>query len=479
MNPTFMIAIPLLTAFLLLVLPKKRWLTTLLITLVALFTSVYSISMLFNIEKSMSFGMGGWPPPFGINLVVDNLSALFVMVTQLSFLLTVFALFGWYHAERYSGALMMTFLAAVNGMILTGDLFNLFVFMEIASVSLFALLNLRESSGSLKATFNYMVLNALASSVYLIGIALVYRATGTLNMADLSQKWGVIPEASATAVFLMLLTPLLLKAEIFPLNLWAPRIYGRSSAGITTLLAGMIAPAGFYSMIRLISLLSASGTTQDTLLILAVLTMVIGEVVALTRKSLREMLGFSSVAGMGVLLMAALSNAMEGALFHLFNLALAKVVMFLSVELLTAGGRDDLESLKGTYRRNPAMAFVFASGAFSVAGLPLFAGFRSKLIILSGMMRAEHYIITAVFIFASIVEFFYYTRAVQHIFSPNEEVAGGRQCSHPLATLILLAAAIFIIFTGIYPEPVIALAEKAQMALTDVGTYVASVLGGM
>jgi len=479
MSPALLISIPLLGAFLLFVMPEKRGLITAVLTPVALFTLTLSILTIIRLGEPSSFNMGGWPPPFGINLVMDSLSSFFVLTIQLGFFLAIFGLVGWYRPSRYTGALLLTTLAAVNGMVLTGDLFNLFVFMEIASVSLFALLNVRETSGSLRVTFNYMVLSVLASSVYLIGIAMVYSATGTLNMANLSQNFFSLQKPGAM-VMIMLLTPLLLKSEIFPLNLWAPHVYSRASAGITTIMAGMVAPAGFYVAIRILSLLSISTMVSNTLMILGVLTMLIGELVALTRKRLREILGFSSVAGMGTLLMAVLANASTGAIFHLLNLVLAKVVMFLSVEFLTSGGRDDLDSLKGVYRKNPVVAFTFAVGALSAAGLPFLAGFRSKLLILKDMVGSDHYLLTAFFIFASVVEFFYYTRIVQQVFSTNVgDEDAGRQCSHPIATVTLLAFVLLIIFLGIYPDPIVIAAERARGVLMDTGRYIAAVMGGI
>ncbi len=464
-DPTLMIGIPLFMAFLIpsvaLIWKKAaRYLAGGTI----FFNLISSILLLRAALQSPVISiLGGWQPPYGIVFIAGPLGAF------LALLISTVSMLTWLYlpphikdgneTKFYMLYLLLT--AGATGMVLTGDLFNLFVFTEITSIASFSLLAYskgKDEKEAVEATIKYMIIGSLSSAFFIIGIALLYAATGTLNMADLAQK---IPGANQNVVMLsmiMIITGLGIEAEMFPLNGWTPDAYTGAPHPVSVIFAGIVVKAGFYAMIRVIMTIYASTQALNIMLIFGLLTLIIGESSALRQTDLKRMLAYSSIGQMGLLLVAfSLHNqtAVVGGLYALLNHAIAKGLLFMAAGtfIFTLGSRD-IKSLNGMGKRMPVTSTLFTIGAFSIMGLPFFGGFVSKIVIIAGSVEAgqEGIIVAAIILAASVIELVYFLRVIHRIWMRKPEEPGRLKEPPFTQTLPMMIMAALVFVMGIYPQ---------------------------
>ncbi len=464
-DPTLMIGIPLFIAFLIPTVAfgwKKapRYLSGITI----LFNLIVSFMLLPQALNSpvVSY-LGGWKPPYGIALYVGPLGAF------LAALISSVSMLTWFYLPRYIKEgnetkfymLYLLLTAGATGMVLTGDLFNMFVFTEITSIASFSLLAYskgKDEKEAVEATIKYMVIGSLSSAFFLIGIALLYGATGTLNMADMASR---IPDADHRTVVLsmmLIITGLGIEAEMFPLNGWTPDAYTGATHPVSVVFAGVVVKAGFYALMRVIFTIYGSRDALGILLIFGILTLFVGESAALRQKDLKRMLAYSSIGQMGLILVAfSIGNqtSLIGGLYALLNHAVAKSLLFMGAgAFIFALGTRNIESLDGIGKRMPGTSLLFTMGAFSIMGLPFFGGFISKITIIAGSAEAgDNGAIVAVLILAaSIIELVYFLRIIHRIWL-REPKKGLDVSDPPLSTLAPMAVlAVTVIIMGIYPQ---------------------------
>ena len=395
------IAIPLGSAFLISLIKNKRFanLWTNLATLSLLFLSIYSL-FLVRLNGVMVYKMGGWIPPIGISLVLDALSILLLITVNL---IALFAtIYSLSYMERYTSkrkfyVLFLLMVGGMNGVIITGDMFNLFVFLEIASVASYALVAFGVESEELEASFKYMVLSCVASSFVLLGIAFLYSYTSSLNMADIShilQSKGnsqIIPFVSV--LFLMGFG---LKAAIVPFHAWLPDAHPSAPAPISAMLSGVLIKAlGIYAILRIFfSVLGISQSFLTVLMVLGTLSMVVGVFLAIGQWDFKRLLAYHSISQIGyVILGISLGTPLGilGGLFHLFNHSVFKSLLFLnSGAVVYAAGTRDLRKMGGLREKMPVTSSTCMIASMSIAGIPPFNGFWSKLIIIIACIQAGH-----------------------------------------------------------------------------------------
>lgn len=342
------------------------------------------------------YPLGGWSAPFGIVLVVDRLSAMMLALTwTIAVPVLWYATGGWDSHGRYFHALFHFQLMGLSGAFVTGDLFNLFVFFEVLLIASYVLLVHGHGRERFKAGLHYVVLNLVASALFLIGLAIIYGVTGTLNMADLAIRVAQLAPQEASllkAGALLLLVVFGLKAAIVPLYLWLPGTYAAASAPVAALFA-IMTKVGVYSIIRVHAVIlgesagHAALAAEPWLLPVALTTTVLGVLGALASHSLSRLVSYLTVASVGTILAGVglfTPAALSAALYYMVHSTLVIAALFLLVELVASQRGDIGDRLQpSTPVAQPIMlGLMTLLGAASAAGLPPLPGFLGKLMVL-------------------------------------------------------------------------------------------------
>jgi len=482
------IAVPLGAAFLMLILAKLwRGFAGLIAFLVSCCLVIFSIS---NIGKEAGiYRMGNWPPPWGIVLVSDGLSTLLLLtISIIGFLAIVFSL---QYMDRYTAkpkyyALFMLLVAGMNGVVLTGDFFNLFVFLEIASIASYALVAFGCEHEELEASFKYLILSGVASTFILLGIAILYSLTGTLNMADVARSIGAMTSNSAvlfaTSLFIMGFG---LKAALVPFHPWLPDAHPAAPAPISAMLSGVLIKAlGVYALTRLIfNIFGLSPLISSVLMVLGGLSMVVGGLLAIGQDDLKRMLAYSSISQIGYVIVGlALGTPLGvlGGLFHLINHATFKSLLFLSsgaIEYSTDTRK--LSMMGGLGQRMPVTTTSATVGFLSISGIPPLNGFWSKLIIVIALVQAGHYIFASVAVLVSFLTILYFMRVQRNLFFGDLPAKLAKITEVPsLMRISLVVLAIMCLAMGLlYPLLSGSILAPARDALLEGTVYVQRVLG--
>lgn len=381
--------------------------------------SLYCLKLL-ALQGTIVYKLGGWPPPFGITLVLDGLSNfMLVIVNGVAFLSLIYASS---YMQRYTdrwkfNALFMLMLTGLNGVILSGDLFNMYIFLELASISGYALVAFGVEPEDLEASFKYAIMGAIASVFILLGIALLYSYTSTLNMADISLVLAGNPRTLLIQfVSVLFLTGFGLKAALVPFHAWLPDAHSCAPTPVSAMLSGVfIKTLGIYALARVF--FNVLGVTRDILFVFMVLgsvSMVIGAFLAVAQNDLKRMFAYSSISQVGYIIFAlgiGTPLALLGGLFHLFNHAVLKSMLFLnagSIEYAT--GTRSLNKLGGLNTRLPVTSLTSFWGALSISGIPPLAGFWSKLIIIIAAVQAGYFGFALIAVLVSILTLVYYLK---------------------------------------------------------------------
>ena len=462
---SLLIAVPLLLAFVSVIWKKS---SKALFFVSALINVILLLSMWFP-GKVEVHAMGNWKPPFGINLVLDDASFYAALVANVFFLLVSILP---EIVDRYGTALMIL-LAAVNGFILTGDLFNSFVFLEIIAA---AAVIIASKDGNFYNAFKYLILGGIAGSMYLVATILAYAATGSLNMAHVSMSIG---GAAAVAVTTLYAIGLGVEAKLFPLSGWVSGVYGGNNLA-PVILGTSVSFAALYMVGRLFETVF-HGNGQSVLYTLALITIIAGEVAALRQRDLLKTFAYSSVAQAGVVV-ATISMPKGGkealglAYFHLTNDVVAKFAIFLVAGYLVYRYTD----LNGVFKKHKVLGTAFTMASFSLIGFPLFAGFQSKLRIIMEAFSKGDYLFPAILLLATGIEVGYVVRWNVRLWF--EEEKGERAESSAMVATLSMIMAVVLVIVFIKPDIFLAGAMKMGEALSSSASYIQGVLsvkGGM
>jgi len=402
-----------------------------------------------------AYFVGDWPAPFGIVLVLDRLSALMLLLASLiGSAALLYSIVGWDSRGRHFHALFHFQLLGINGSFLTGDLFNLFVFFEVMLIASYGLMLHGGGSWRLKAGFQYVAINLIASTIFLFAVGLLYGLTGTLNMADLAMKVPGLPagdHALLTVSAVLLFVVFAVKAAVVPLHWWLPSTYAAGPAPAIALFA-MLTKVGAYAIVRVHSLIfvdtpAISGLLQQLLLPAAVLTLVLGAIGVLASRRLLDLAAYSIIASMGTLLIAAVgldTRQLAAALYYLLHSTLAGAAMFLLVDVLAAVRGQAADRLVPTMAmpRNALLGGLFLLGAMAMIGLPPLSGFVGKIVILDSVRgTSEGMLVWAVILGASLLLLTGYARAGSTLFWKTDSAYSAVQQTQPLPVMPLVVIA--------------------------------------
>lgn len=500
------VAVPLLTAALILLFARwggrRRIRLQLTLSSLALLLNLAVALFLFQATawrgERFVLQMGDWSAPFGITVFADGLSATLLLLTAI----VASAVFPFavatidYHRERMGFyPLYLLLLMGVNGAFLSGDLFNLYVFFEVLLMASFVLLTVGGQPAQTNSGIRYVVLNLLASVVFLVAAGVAYGTLGTLNMAQIAQRLPLADPAVRTVFAGLLLVGFGSKAAIFPLFFWLPASYHTPPPAVTALFGGLLTKVGVYTLFRSYTLFFPELLIhwQTPLLALAGTTMLVGALGALAQPGLRRVLSFHIISHVGFMLMG-LAVALSGNRLAVgFGLAAAVLYlchhMIVKTALIMAGGTveilmgsDRLNSIGGLVTRQPFLALLFFLAAISLAGIPPFSGFISKLSLLQITLDTRHWLVSAVSIFASILTLINMMRLWRESFWGEYEHPGRVQ-SRLLQTtgqrwLILGPIAVLLAFSlalGIFGELAFQLSTRVAEQALDQQAYIDAV----
>ncbi|MFO7651986.1 MAG: proton-conducting transporter membrane subunit [bacterium] len=454
----------------------------------------YGVALVATGSPVLLYKMGGWAPPIGIVLVYDALTALVVVaVSVVGFAALLFSVryLDHYTARWKFYSLFMLVLAGLNGVALSGDIFNIFVFTEIAAVASYALVAFGTDFDELEAGFKYMVIGEIGGAAILLAIALLYALTGTLNMADASR---VLAAGGQSPVYWFIATTFLVgfavKMAMAPFHAWLPDAHPSAPAPVSALLSGVfIKVLGVYAMSRVMfNMFGLSRATSpwffNALIAFGVLSIAAGGLLAYVQKDYKRLLAYSSVSQIGYILIGlGIGNfwGIAGALFHVLAHALGKGTLFLtagSVEM-QAGSRN-IDRLAGLEKTMPATTWSYLLGALSLSGVPPFAGFFSKLLIIIGAVSARMYWLAVFAALLSTLTLAYLTRLAGKVFLSRRgvDVTPARESPVTMVSATLLLVVLSLVLgLGFKPALDWLVGPAARVLMDGIG-YAQAVLGG-
>lgn len=380
--------------------------------------------------QAIHYWMGNWAPPLGIEFVVDPINAVIVtMITFLAFLTAMFSTpflkkSNWLYMGGYY-TLMALLCVGLCGMTLTGDVFNLYVYLEIASLSGYGLIALGGNKGIL-AAFRYLLIGTIGASLYLLAIGFLYSMTGSLNMADLS----VLLQDKMDSPLIILAIALLIaafgiKAALFPFHGWQPDSYTYSHPGAAPLISGAMSKVPAYAMLRFFFYLFGAQHlfVQHGLTVIGILGamgIILGSVMAIAQDDFRRMLAYSSVAQIGYIAVGLAIGSIYGligAVLHIVNHAFMKGSLFMVIGgIQYRFGEFRISQLGQIHKKMPLTVVTLCIAALGMIGIPPTGGFFSKWYIMLGAMTTQQYVYVAVLVISSLLNAVYFFRVMEFVF---------------------------------------------------------------
>ena len=416
-----------------------------------------AMSML-TVGREGLYQLGGWPTPIGIDLRLDGLATLLLLaVNGVGLAVSLYAVdyMRRYTARRHFYGLFLLMVTGMNGVILAGDLFNLYVFLEVAAVASYALVAFGTEHEELEASFKYIVLGTLSSALILVGVALVYGMTGTLNLAQIA---GRIAETGLGAPLLLafglFIVGFSFKAALVPFHAWLPDAHPAAPAPVSAMLSGVLIKAiGVYVLARLaFNVFGIADNELSLLRWLGALSMIAGGLLAAGQSDIKRLFAYSSISQVGFIVLGfglGTPLGIVGALYHLVNHALFKSLLFLNAGAVEyATGTRRLSELGGLNRALPVTGATSLIGSMSIAGLPPLNGFWSKLIIVLACIEAGHYGFATAAVLVSVVTLAYQLKVQRMAFFtalPESLRELGREPRLMAFAMILLAVGCIVL----------------------------------
>ncbi|MGD9703825.1 MAG: Na+/H+ antiporter subunit D [Acidimicrobiia bacterium] len=488
------IVLPLIGAALSIVFGRWRVVQRVVALSVLTATTCISSVLLVAVDRDgpLVMSAGEWPAPIGISLVVDRLSATMLTVGSVMLLAVLLYAIGQPGAERHHVGFQSVYLvlaAGVAASFTTGDLFNLFVSFEMMLTASYVLLTLGGGREQVRSGMTYVVISLLASTLFITSLALLYAATGTVNMADLSGRIAELPPGVRSAFAVLLVVVFGVKAGLFPLFSWLPDSYPIAPSPVTAVFAGLLTKVGVYALIRTQTLLFPVDSRPTTLLLVAAgLTMVVGVLGAIAQDDIKRILSFNIVShigfmvmGLGLMSVAGLAAAILYTVHHI----VAKTTLFLTGGLMEhVGGSSRITSLGNMVRSAPVVAVLFLVPALSLAGVPPLSGFVPKFALVEAGFGGDSYLIVAVSLLVSLLTLFSMMKIWIGVFwSPvSEPPTGtphvvGRLGGPPLMVLPTIALMVLSLAIAAAAGPLYELCQRAATDLLDPSAYLRAVLG--
>jgi multicomponent Na+:H+ antiporter subunit D len=510
MNPLIplFVIVPLAGAFLIMILGRFfSEINKYLASLILLILVVFSIYSLVTTGKNLSlYKVGGWEPvnriPIGIYMVMDGFTVILLCIINIIGFLSAFYSISYikrYTAENYFYSLFCLMVAGMNGVVLSGDLFNIFVFLEISVISAYALVAFGVDKNELEASFKYQVLGGIASFLILFGIGFIYWKTKTLNIADIKQAFtSGYDKTFYIFVQILILSGFGLKAAIIPFHAWLPDAHSSAPSPISAMLSGVLIKAvGIYVIIRLFfNMFVITEAMAMLITTLGTLSMVIGVFLAIGQWDIKRLLAYHSISQMGYVVMSAgigmillsrgvkpeiASLAIAGGIFHLVNHAAFKGLLFLNAGAIeyTIGTRN-LKEMGGLSQSMPATASTSFVASMSISGIPPFNGFFSKLIIIIAAVMARFYLLAGLAVIVSIITLASFLKFQRYAFynkSDNNKKRNIKEVPFPMIfSMVVLSILCVLLSLLAIPEIRDTFLTPAIDILTDPVKYSTSIL---
>ena len=441
--PVLQVAIPLIAAPVCVLFTfgghrKLAWCFTLVISWVSFAIAGALLSHVL-LEADISYAIGNWPPPFGIEYRVDPINAfVLLIISGISAIALPFARLSVEqeietdrHILFYTSYLLC--LTGLLGVTITGDAFNIFVFLEISSLSTYVLIatGVRQDRRALTAAYNYLILGTIGATFFVIGIGLLYMVTGTLNIADLAERLPPLSDNRAVhAGFAFVVIGMALKLALFPMHVWLPNAYTYAPSLVTVFLAATSTKVSVYVLLRF--LFTVFGPTYDfvdltfefVFLPLALLAMFAGSITAIFQTNVKRLFAYSSVAQLGYMMLGvSLSNipGLMATILHIFNHALMKGALFMALGCVAYRlGTVSLSSMKGLGRSMPWTMGALILGGLSLIGVPGTVGFISKWHLILGTLEAGYWPIAILIVVSSLLAVIYIWKIVEVAYLEND-----------------------------------------------------------
>ncbi len=432
--PIIVVLCPLMTSLLVVLIPNIffSWGLT---TLSTFLTFLFSILLYqeIQIHSNISYALGKWIPPIGIEYIIDKVAIIpVIVISGISFIATIFA----YkimpeEIEKKSiskvYSLWLLAIAGLLGLVTTGDAFNLFVFLEISSLASVALVAMgaQKDKQALVAAYNYLIIGAVGATLYVIGVGLLYGISGTLNLADLTSRISDLSNNKALiAGFVFMIIGIMVKAAVFPLHIWLPRAYAYAPSAVSVLLAATATKASLYILARILFAVfeNSENLINNTLVFiilpLSIIAMFAGTIMAIYEKDIKRLLAHSSVAQIGYITLAfaiGTKASIAAGFIHMFNHALIKGGLFIAITSISfyIKKRVTINNLSGLGRAMPITFFCFVLCSLSLAGLPLTAGFISKLYLIKASISADGIWIAILILISSALSVVYLWKMIE------------------------------------------------------------------
>jgi multicomponent Na+:H+ antiporter subunit D len=460
--PALQVVVPLLGAVIAAILRKGAlaWLVALAVSWTM---PVIAFALLREVLANgpISYAIGGWAPPAGIEYRIDQANAfLLVLVSVMAALVTTYAprsvadeitpeRQGWFYA------VFLLCLTGLLGMVITGDAFNVFVFMEVSSLATYVLIALGRDRRALVSAYQYLVIGTVGATFYVIGVGLLFTMTGTLNLVDIAGQLEAIENTRPIIAALAFIgVGISLKLALFPLHLWLPNAYAYAPSAVSAFLASTATKVAVYLLLRFafsvygVDITFGNTPAATMVLVLAVAAMVVPSLVAIFQTNVKRMLAYSSVAQIGYIMLGIAlvsQTGLTGGISHLFNHAIIKGTLFLSIGCVVySTGITRIEQMAGIGRTMPLTMGAFVLAGLGLIGIPGTAGFVSKWFLIMGAVEQDLWWLVAVIVFSSLLAVIYVGRIIEIAWF-REPVAAAATPRNPpvemLAVTWLLAAA--------------------------------------
>ncbi len=483
--PLLTVVVPMLAAPLCIVFGNRHiaWVLAFASSLFAFLGSVHLMAQVMDGDV-ISYHLGGWAPPLGIEYRIDEANAFVMMlISGISTVVLPYAIKSIAHeVKKVSHTLFyccyLLCFTGLMGMVATGDAFNVFVFLEISSLSTYVLIAMgaEHDKRALTAAYDYLIMGTIGATFFVIGIGFLYMATGTLNMADLSERLTTMGDnRTVQAAFAFIVIGMGLKAAIYPLHLWLPNAYTYAPSAVTIFLAATATKAAIYVLIRfMFSVFQPQfafeiNTMLWILMPLAILAMFAASLIAVFQSDLKRLLAYSSIAQIGYMILGvslATQTSLTAAIVHLFNHGISKAALFMALgAYVMRSGDSFLNSLSGLGKRMPWTSAVFFIGGLSLIGVPGTAGFISKWVLVNAALELDFWWLALLIAGSSLLAVVYVWKSIEVLYL-QDPLEGTAAKEAPLSMLIpMWVLAFACIYAGFDTDGTTRMAQIAAEGL--------------
>jgi multicomponent Na+:H+ antiporter subunit D len=447
-------------------------------------TTVIALKLAYLVSTGgvISYAIGNWQSPIGIEYKVDMLSAFFLVIVSIIGFVTCIYSYSSLDNEidkkkqpLFYGLFLLCF-AGLLGIVVTNDAFNIYVFLEISSLAAYGLIAMGKDRRSLIASFEYLVLGTIGATFILIAIGMLYMMTGTLNISDLFLRIsGLSYTNTIKAALAFFAVGLALKIAVFPLHVWLANAYTNAPSFVSSFLSGAATKVAICVLIKMLFLIfgyrfSLQEMPYDKVLItISLASIFIGALVAIFQRNIKRMLAYSSISQVGYILLAiglVGTTGIASACLQVFSHAMAKTALFMAcggVLLRMRGVR--MENFKGIGRTMPFTAAAFLISGLSMIGIPFTAGFIGKVYLLQALVEQQGWLLLGVVLISSLLSVVYIWRVVEVMYFSELQGENKLQETPILMLIPMWALVIITLVFGVYSAPVIDFASKIAVYL--------------